>query len=397
MPPDWNAARAAVMLDPSVTMLNAGSFGPVPHVVFDHVTALRAELAAGPTNFLVRTVPPRLWAARVRTAAFLGTRADRFVFTANVSAGINLVASGLPPVEPGEVLLTDHEYGCMVWVWERFAARRGLTIRTFPLPTMATDPAEIVAAAERAFTPHTRLFFFSHVLSPTGLVLPAADLCAAARRRGIVTVVDGAHAPGLLPLDIAAVGADYYAGNLHKWVLAPTGAGFLVIGEGNHDRLEPLHVSWGYKPDAYPLGDAAASRTADAPDAFGSTPRTRFLEFEGTRDPCPWLAVPAALDFQDALGWDNVRRRATELAEYTRGVVPLPPATPSAPGMSGTMTAFALPAGTNAVALRRALWERRVEIPVVERPDRLLLRVSHPFFTTEAELDRLAAVLREVL
>lgn len=398
MPPDWTAARAAVMLDPAVTMLNAGSFGPVPHAVFARATELRRHLAAGPTNFLVRTVPPLLWAARERAAAFLGTRPERFVFTANVSAAINLVASGLPPVAPGgEVLMTDHEYGCMVWVWERFAARRGLTLRTFPLPTMATDPAEIVAAAEAAFTDRTRLFFFSHVLSPTGLVLPAAELCAAARRRGILTVVDGAHAPGMLPLDLSAVNADYYAANLHKWVLAPTGAGFLAIGDGNEDRLEPLHVSWGYKVDAYPIGEPGRSASPDARDAFGSTPRTRFLEFEGTRDPCPWLVVPDALDFQAALGWENTRARAAELGAYTRRVVPLPPATPAAPGMSGTMTAFTLPAGTDAVALRRALWERRVEIPVIERPDCLLLRVSHPFFTTETEIDRLAEVLREVL
>jgi isopenicillin-N epimerase len=399
-PPDWTAARAAVMLDPTVTMLNAGSFGPVPRPVFDRVTELRRDLAAGPTNVLVRTVPPLLWAARERTATFLGTRPDRLVFTSNVSAAINLVASGLPPVPAGEVLLTDHEYGCMVWVWERFAARRGLTVRTFPLPTTADDPAEIVAAAERAFTADTRLFFFSHVLSPTGLVLPAAELCAAARRRGVLTVVDGAHAPGMLPLDIDAVGADYYAGNLHKWVLAPTGAGFLALGAASHDRLEPLHVSWGYKSDSYPLGEPAGSRTPDTPDAFGSTPRVRYLEFEGTRDPCPWLVVPTALDFQGELGWENVRRRAEELGAYTRQVVGglgLPAATPAGPGMSGTMTAFTLPPDTDPVRLRRELWDRRVEVPVIDRPDRQLIRVSHPFFTTETEIDRLAAVLREVL
>jgi isopenicillin-N epimerase len=397
-PPDWAAARAAVMLDPSVTMLNAGSFGPVPRPVFDRVTELRRDLAAGPTNFLVRTLPPLLWAARERAAAFLGTAPERFVFTSNVSAAINLVASGLRDLPPGEILLTDHEYGAMVWVWEREAARRGMTLRTFPLPTMADDPAEIGAAAEAAFTPATRLFFFSHVLSPTGLVLPAAALCAAARARGIVTVVDGAHAPGMIPLDIDAVGADYYTGNLHKWVQAPTGAGFLALGRGRHDTLEPLHVSWGYKTDAYPLGEPGGPRTADSPDAFGSTPRVRFLEFEGTRDPCPWLAVPAALDFQDRLGWDHVRARAAELGAYARAAVGdtgLSPVTPA--GLGGAMTAFTLPPGTAPIRLRRELWARRVELPVIDRPDRLLLRVSHPYYVTPAELDRLAAVLREVL
>src|SRR5215468_212932 len=120
----------------------------------------------------------------------------------------------------------------MVWVWERFATRRGLTLRTFPLPTMARTPGEILDAAARALSEHprTRVFFFSHVLSPTGLVLPAKELCAEARRRGILTVVDGAHAPAMIPLHVDAVGADFYTANLHKWLLAPTGTGFLAIG-----------------------------------------------------------------------------------------------------------------------------------------------------------------------
>ena len=396
----WLAARARMILDPTVTMLNTGSFGPLPRPVFDRATELRLRLAAGPTDFFVRQLPPLLWEVRERTAAFLGTRPSRLVFTANVSAAINLVASGLRLAAPGEILMTDHEYGAMVWCWERVGQRQGLTVRTFPLPTMARDPGEIVDAAVRAMTTRTRLFFFSHVLSPTGLVLPARELCAAARSRGILTVVDGAHAPGMIPLNIDEVGADFYTGNLHKWVLAPTGAGFLVIGPGNEDRLQPLHVSWGYHADKYPIGEVVRSAGPDERDAYGSTPRIRFLEFEGTRDVCPWLAVPSAIDFQAALGWGNVRARIAELAAYTRraiGDTGLSLATPDVPGLHGAMTTFRLPAGSDAVRLRRELWARRVEIPVVERPDGLLLRVSHHFFTTEAEIDRLAEVLREIL
>ena len=136
----------------------------------------------------------------------------------------------------------------------------GLTLRTFPLPTMANDPGEIIEAAAKAMSPRTRLFFFSHVLSPTGLVLPAKELCAEARRRGIITVVDGAHAPAMIPLSVNEVGADFYTGNCHKWMLAPSGAGFLAIGPGNEDRLEPLHVSWGYRPNEYPLVDQGTRR-----------------------------------------------------------------------------------------------------------------------------------------
>jgi isopenicillin-N epimerase len=399
--PEWSAARAQVHLDPAVAMLNTGSFGPLPKPVFDRVTDLRRRLAAGPTDFFVRQAPPLLWHARERLADFLGTAPHRLVFTTNVSAAINLVASGLRLSSPGEVLITDHEYGAMIWCWERAARRQGLTLRTFPLPTMAPEPAEIVAAAVKAMTPKTRLFFFSHVLSSTGLVLPARELCAEARKRGIVTVIDGAHAVAMTPLDVAAVNADFYTGNCHKWLLAPTGVGFLVVGPGNEDRLEPLHVSWGYYPDRYPIGEPAAAAGPDDRDAYGSTPRTRFLEFEGTRDVCPWLAVPEAIDFQAALGWDSVRGRMAGLAAYTRRVIGerlrLRLATPAGPGLHGSMTAFELPAGANPVTLRKRLWDARIEIPIIERPDRLLIRVSHHFYTTEAEIDRLAGVLPAIL
>jgi isopenicillin-N epimerase len=400
--PDWAALRGDIMLDPSIINLNTGSFGPLPRVVFERATALRAELAAEPTHFFVRQAPPLLWTARERLARFLGTAPQRLVFTTNVSAAINLVASGLTLSTPGEVLLTDHEYVAMQWCWERAAQRQGLTIQTFTLPTMASSTDEIVEAAVRAMTPRTRLFFFSHVLSPTGFVLPAAALCAEARKRAIITVVDGAHAPAMIPLDVNEVGADFYTGNCHKWLLAPTGAGFLVLGPGNEDRLAPMHVSWGYRPDLYPLGEQeAARRDRDAQDAFGSTPRTRFLEFEGTRDICPWLTLPTAIDFQTAIGLDRIRFRIVELAGYTReriGGLGLKLATPSAPGMHGAMTAFELTARgpSQSAALRNAIWNHRIEVPIIERPDRLLLRVSTHFYNTREEIDRLAEVLASV-
>jgi isopenicillin-N epimerase len=395
----WAAARGRMLLDPDIVNLNTGSFGPLPAPVFDRVTDLRRLLAAEPTHFFVRQVPPLLWQARERLATYLGTIPTRLVFATNVSAAINLVASGLSLAAPGEVLLTDHEYGAMHWCWERAAQRQGLTLRTFRLPTLPADPGEIVEAAVAAMTPRTRLFFFSHVLSPTGLVLPAADLCREARRRGIVTVVDGAHAPAMIPLDVSAVGADFYTGNCHKWLLAPTGAGFLVVGPGMEDRVHPLHVSWGYRPDQYPLGEQEPGRRdPDRPDAFGSTPRTRFLEFEGTKDICPWLAVPEAIDFQEALGVEAIRRRIAALVEYTRkriGGLGLPLATPTAPGLHGSLTAFELPVRgpAAAAALRQAIWKHRIEVPIIERPDRLLVRVSTHFYNTTAEIDRLADVL----
>lgn len=388
----WAQARAQMLLDPTVVNLNTGSFGPLPQPVFDRVTELRRRLAAEPMDFLIRQSPPLLWDARQRLASFLGTDPRRLVFTSNVSAAINLVAAGQRLASPGEILLTDHEYGAMHWCWERAAQRQGLTLRTFPLPIMAKSPEEIVTAVCQAITPQTRLLFFSHVLSPTGLVLPARAICAEARKRGVLTVVDGAHAVAMLPLSLDEIDADFYGGNCHKWLLAPTGSGFLVLGRGREDRLQPLQVSWGWHH--VPTG-------LDERDEFGSTPRLRALEFEGTRDPCPWLAVPAAIDFQTELGWEGIRQRMQHLADHVRrldGWKGLRLATPANRELRGALTAFRLPSGVDISKWRDRQWQEfRTEAPIFERPEGRLLRVSTHFYNTEQEIDHLQRALNELL
>ena len=213
-------------------------------------------------------------------------------------------------------------------------------------------------------------------------------MCAIARRKGVVTVIDGAHAPGMLPLDVSAINADYYTANCHKWLLAPSASGFLAIGPGNEDRLEPLEVSWGYHHPRQNL---------DARDEFGSTRRIRNLEFEGTRDICPWLVSPEVIDFQKELGWDAIRERMHELSTYARHVIGdnlgLPAATPMNPKMHGELTAFRLPDGIHPQKLRDAIWAHRIETPIIERPDRTLIRISGHFYTTMEEIDRLAEIL----
>jgi len=388
----WFQIREQILLDPTVANLNTGSFGPLPRVVFDRVTELRRRLAEEPMDFFLRQGPPLLWQARERLAQFLGCRPERLIFTGNVTSGINTIAAGLHLAAPGEILLSDHEYGAMHWCWERAAQRQGSTLRTLPLPSKAESADEIVEAFRKAITEKTRLLFFSHVLSPTGLVLPAAAICAEARRRGVLTVVDGAHAPAMIPLDLDRLGADFYGGNCHKWLLAPSGAGFLHFGQGNEDRLEPMQVSWGWHADRTRL---------DERDEFGSTLRIRRFEFEGTRDPCPWLAVPSAIDFQQGIGPANIRSRNAELVTYTRqrlGQLELTPATPVHPKLQGFMTAFRLPDRVAANPLRQHLWDKyRIEVPVVERPDCLLLRVSTHFYNLKEEIDRLAVAVKEFL
>jgi len=207
-----------------------------------------------------------------------------------------------------------------------------------------------------------------------------------------VTVIDGAHALAMLPLNMQEIGCDFYGSNCHKWLLAPTGSGFLYFGPGSEDRLQPLQVSWGWHHDR---------GRADERDEWGATPRLRALEFEGTRDPCAWLAVPAAIDFQEGLGWERVRGRIAELAAYVRrriGELGLEASTPEEAELHGAMTAFRLPAGTDAVELRKGLWERyRIEVPIIERPEGLLIRASTHFYQETGEIDALAEALRQLL
>lgn len=401
-----------MMLDPSVTNLNTGSFGPSPKPVFERVTELRRWQAAEPMDFILRQTPPLLWAARTRLAQFVGAGPTRLIFTQNVSSAVNLVASGLKLEPGGEVLTSDREYGAMHWCWERAAKRQELALKTFPLPLMPKSPDEVVDAVAASITPKTRLLFISHVYAATGMIVPAKELCELARKNGIISVVDGAHAPAVVPVNVDEIDADYYCGNGHKWLLAPIGTGFLVLGKNSLDCLEPLHVSWGYNSDG--------TTQPDDQDDFGSTPRIRRLEMEGTRELCPWLTVPAAIDFQagignpsdyddtaapqcgfgwagcESRGFAQIRVRQLELAGYVRlrctGLAGMKLVTPSNPAMHGPMTAFWVPTDLPADEVRRRLWDARIEIPVTDWPDGRIIRLSTNFYNTEAEVDRFVKV-----
>lgn len=388
----WSAIRQQMLLPDGITYLNTGSYGITPRVVFDRATELRRQLQSEPVSFLWREQDSHLWNARIKLADFLHVDPRRLIFTVNVSVAINIIAASLRLAAPGTVLLSNHEYGSMRYVWERATERQGLSLRFAQLPTPARDPGAIVDAVTAAFRPETRLLFISHICYTTGTVLPVKEICAAARRRGILTVVDGAHAPGMIPLDLPAIGCDFYCANLHKWLLAPLGAGFLYSAPGHEDRLQPLVVSWGWHYD----------RTkADERDEFGGTPRLRAFEFEGSRDLCPWLAVPAAIDFHQEIGQERIRQRHRELSDRVRekfhGLPKLSLVTPEHPELRGGLTAYRLDP-IDLAAFRKTMFEtHRIEVPIIEHTEGNFLRVSTHFYNTEEEVDRLAALLPQLL
>jgi isopenicillin-N epimerase len=307
-------------------------------------------------------------------AAYLVCEVEDLAFITNATTGVNLAARSLD-LDPGdEVLATDLEYGACDLAWEWVCVRTGARYVRAPIPLPLGDPAELVGALFASASERTRVLYVSHVTSATGLVLPVEEIVARARALGFVTVVDGAHAPAHVPVDLAALGADFYAGNAHKWLGAPKGAGFLHVRPEHQQRVDAAIVSWGYREGA----------------TF-----SKRIEEQGTRDPAAWLTVPEAIRFQAERDWDDVRERCRRLARDARHeLCDLTGTEPMAPNsMIAQLAAIRLPeAGPN---LSERLFERhRVEIPVSRNG---FLRLSVAAYTTRDEIERLlTALVREL-
>ncbi len=368
--------RREFLLDPEVAFLNHGSFGACPRPVFERYQAWQRELEHEPVDFVDRRLTDLLDGARAALAGYLGCSARDLAFVQNATTGVNLAARSLDLRSGDEVLATDLEYGACDLAWSWLCRRTGAVYVRAPIPQPLRAPTELVDALFASATERTRVVFVSHVTSSTGLVLPLEDIVNRARELGFVTVVDGAHAPAHVPLDLQALGADFYAGNCHKWLCAPKGAGFLHARPEHQGRIDAAIVSWGYEH-----GKRFPQR----------------IEEQGTRDPAALLTVPDAIRFQAERDWDDVRARCRLLAaEARRELCDLLGTEPLAPEeMLAQMAAVRLP--RPAPGLTERLFARhRVEIPVGGAEDDLL-RVSVAAYTTREEIDRLlAALVREL-
>jgi len=383
--------RDLFMLDPDVVFLNHGSFGACPKPVFAEFQRWQLEMERNPVAFFGRRSGALLAAARERLAMWLGADVADLAFVTNATTGVNIVAASLA-LQPGdEVLATDHEYGACDATWRVACAKAGAVYRRVEIP-LPFDADSFVDRMLTAVTPRTRLVFASHVTSTTALVFPVAALCAAARERGITTLIDGAHAPGQLPLDLAAIGADFYTGNGHKWLCAPKGAAFLHVRREHQAGIAAPVVSWGCVAEA--MADEGADTAAF--DAYtGSEPLARRLQWQGTRDIAAWLALPAAIDFQQQHDWPAWQRRCHDLACATRARVAQHNGLPAAAPDAAFAQMVVIPVATDdPAALQRRLFERhRIEVPVTQHGAQSFVRVSVQAYNTEADLDALVQAL----
>ena len=384
---DWSVAdRAALalkqefLLDPDVCFLNHGSYGACPRPVFEEYQRWQRELERQPVDFLGRRADTLMAQARQDLAGYLHADPENLVYVTNATSGLNVIARSLPLSPGDEVLGTDHEYGALNMTWEHLCAKAGAVYRRQPIPLPITgSPQDIANAFWEGVTPRTKAVFLSHITSPTALTLPVKEICRRAREAGILSIVDGAHAPGQLPLDLDGLGAGIYAGNNHKWLCSPKGSGFLYARPEEHSWIESFPISWGWQGE-----HTFVSRN----------------ERQGTRDLAAYLATPAAIRFQAEREWDAVRLRCHGLAREARIRVAerwgLPPAYPDTPDWFTQMVA--LPVPYTGKDLRDRLYsEFNIETIVAPWEGHSLLRLSFQGYNTHDDLERVLAALEVVL
>ena len=382
-----NNLRSYFQLDPDITFLNHGSFGATPLPVFEVYQEWQRRLERQPVRFFSREATPALRAARETLGAYLNARPEDLVFVHNATFAINVVARSLN-LQPGdEVLTTNHEYGACSNAWEAACARRGARYVRQPLAVPIADDAALIAELWQGVTSATRVIYLSHITSPTAQILPVVAICARARAAGILTVIDGAHAPGQIELDLTAIDADVYAGNLHKWLCAPKGAGFLWVRPDLQSGIEPLVTSWGSGPER---------------GHFEESDFISALQWQGTDDLSSFLSVPAAIAFQAEHDWPAVRRHChallTAALDRLAGITGMAPAYMQPHGFYAQMAIAPLPPQPDLLTFKDRLYDDyAVEAPCPNWQGRHFLRISVQGYNNEADLHRLEQAVRALL
>lgn len=355
--------RASFLIKPDIAFLNHGSFGATPRPVLESYQRWQEEMEVQPVEFLGRRAHTLLTDSIKILAGFLHTDPNNLVYVTNATEGMNIIAHSMD-LKPGdEVLSTDHEYGAMDRTWRFLSQKEGFTFLNQPISIPLTSASDFLDQLWSSVTPRTKVISISHITSPTALIFPVEEVCRRAREQGIITVIDGAHAPGQIPLDLDLIDADFYVGNLHKWLCAPKGSAFLFANPRVQDLIRPLIISWGWED----------------PNPF--SPRwVDYLEWTGTRDLSAFLTVPDAIRFQQANDWSMIQAQSHSLLSIIRSKIidmfSEPVLCPDSPVWYAQMASVFLPK-MGPIVLKTMLYDSyRVEVPVMEWNNHILIRIS---------------------
>jgi isopenicillin-N epimerase len=376
--------KSLFLLDPGVVYLNHGSFGACPRPVFETYQQWQLELEREPVDMLGRRMEDLMIEARTALAEYIHCAPDEVVYFPNPTTAINMVARSLKLEAGDEILSTDHEYGAMDRTWRFICGRTGARYVRQPIRLPVQTPEEFIDEMWRGFSKRTKVVFISHITSPTALTFPVQEICRRAREAGVLSIVDGAHVPGQISLDLSALGADIYTAACHKWLCAPKGSAFLYARRDVQPLLEPLVVSWGWEAE-----EPSESVYID------------HHEWQGTRDPSAFLTVPAAIAFQRAHDWDTVRDRCHQMASQTRDriltLTGLPPICPDNSVWFKQMSAARLPALDSEVLCQRLRDEFNIEVVCHLWNEQPLLRASFQAYNSASDADALLDALETLI
>ena len=382
-----NTFKAKFLLDPEVIFLNHGSFGATPGPVFEVYQDWQRKLENQPVEFLIRDFFGHLRSARERLGGFLGADPLNLAFIPNATFGVNITGKSLPFSPGDEILTSNHEYGACDNVFSFLGQKYGIKIirKNIPLPLPTSE--EILELFWEGVTEQTKLIFLSQITSSTAIRLPIEKICKRAKDAGILVLIDGAHAPGQIDLNLEEMGVNFYTGNCHKWLLAPKGSAFLYVSPENQDLIEPLVVGWGWGENCPYESDSRF---------------LALLEWWGTKDPAAYLSVPAAIQFQQDHQWENIREECRMLLSNTLSKIETLTGLPSIYGDNKKnfvqMAEAELPGDKHPQALQEWLYqEYKIEIPVIEWENRWFIRLSVQAYNTKNELDILFKALEKYL
>ncbi len=378
--------RRDFLLDENVIFLNHGSFGACPRVILDHQRTWIERLERQPVLYF-REIMHLMRSARESLAAYLGARPENLVFVTNSTYGVNIAAHAFGAMlQPGDqILTTDHEYGACDRSWKQYAISKGAVWNRIPIPMPAPSQEELLELIWSGVNEKTRLLFISHITSPTGLRMPVEQLCERARGAGIITVIDGSHVPGHIPLDLSTLNADFYTGNCHKWMCTPKGSAFMWTSDRYRDVLPPLVVSWG----------------SDIPTT-GDGMFVDENEFLGTRDHSPFLSVPFTLEWMQSNDWNAVQQRCRDLTrtgvEMLCAIDGLQSIQKEGSDPLLQMGTVLLPDHVDVMAMKTWLYdERHIEVVVHRWLGRAMLRLSVHVHTCRGDIEKLATAVEEYL
>ena len=376
--------RDLFVLDEGWIFLNHGSFGACPKPVFEAYQAWQLLLERQPVEFLYRNYHPFLDKARQDLAAYLGTQRDGLVFVHNATTAVNIVLNSIPFKEGDEILTTDWEYGACVRACQSACDKSGVQ-----LVMAAINPSSkqtIVDSIMAGVTDKTKLLMVSEITSANAFLLPIPELIAAAKAKNILILVDGAHVPGQNPLHLDSLGADFYTGNCHKWMMAPKGCAFLYVKPELQSIIQPLVISWGWGEEC--------EHTLE--NSFVS-----YLQYSGTNDPSAWLAISESIQFMQEHDWDKVRQDCKILVDINRkrfdNLFGQGSAYAYEEAVPNQLFCSILPPDTNLDALRAYLLERKIEMPLTELNGQKMIRVSVQGYITQSDLDTLYETLQEFM